>query len=220
MTRGAAEDVGSLLGEILDIKSDYDEVALGECVRICTMVDVRKNLHTMSMERLAMKMWGIWKERCDLSHKKGNRNTRNGQDISANWTDNLLEQVHLETMLSASLSIRATGYHTSNPPETVMATELKGIIEAFWSDISQRKIMVLSDSMESIQAIKSNSIYKGYEENFIERARTLTENISVKGVWYCPRSNNTAAHKMATLECKSPHPQAWVDDDIPRHICL
>lgn len=49
MTKTAREQLGRLLGEVLDVKSDYDGLAMGRCVRIRALVDVNKPLCRWTM---------------------------------------------------------------------------------------------------------------------------------------------------------------------------
>lgn len=44
MTRDMGEKLGSLLGEVMEVRSDYDGVVLGRCVRTRTIIDVNKPL--------------------------------------------------------------------------------------------------------------------------------------------------------------------------------
>lgn len=49
MTKTAGEQLGRLLGEVLDVKSDYDGAAMGRCVRNRALVDVNKPLCRWTM---------------------------------------------------------------------------------------------------------------------------------------------------------------------------
>lgn len=220
------------------------------------------------LEKFAIKMWCIWKERCDITHKKRIQQTGGAPRTLVAWTDAYLDQFHNETSkLSQRLSIpskisrpppnhmnyaywslnvdaayneptltfaigfyikdqdgkpRAAGCHRIPPPGSVMAAEITALVEglSFYLDRFQEPIKIFSDCIDAIQALTSDSIYKGYEETLINRARKLTLHTSMKGVWYCPRSDNTAAHNLAQLATKSPLPHAWVGEDIPRRFCL
>lgn len=217
-----------------------------------------------ALEQVAMKMWGIWKERCDWTHSTGG--SRPGKMIQANWTETFLHQFQYERakltanenaatsttytnqlnygrdtdilkvdaayneatmsfaigffILDKDGTPRAAGFHKINPPGSVLAAEVKAISDGlqFWRSISQEPVMILSDSKEAINAIYSDSQFKGYEESSIIMARSLIRNSPVTGVRFCPRSHNKEAHTLAQIATKSPLPQAWVGEDIPRHI--
>lgn len=44
MTKGVGEALGKILGEVLEVKSDYDGAAIGWCVHIRAQVNVKKPL--------------------------------------------------------------------------------------------------------------------------------------------------------------------------------
>lgn len=49
MTKTAGEQLRRLLGEVLDVKIDYEGLAMGRCVRIRALVDVNKPLCRWTM---------------------------------------------------------------------------------------------------------------------------------------------------------------------------
>lgn len=216
------------------------------------------------LELIATKIWGIWKERCDLIHS--NNRFHSGSKVRAYWTEAFLENFHREKdklyigRYSPPISIspdysyhnpdgnvikvdasykeatssfavgffiydkegkpRAAGFHKINPPGSVLAAELIAIIDGlnFWKTISQDTITILSDSKDAIRAIYSDSPYKGYEESIILMARRLIRHSPEVEARFSPRTNITEAHKLANMATRSLSSQAWVGEDIPRHI--
>lgn len=114
----------------------------------------------------------------------------------------------------------AAGHRNISPPSTVLAAEITVIIDGitFWKGQTLGSARILSDSTETVNAIRTNSPFLGIEEDLISQAKLLATNTSVKGVWYCPRANNTVAHNLAKDATTSPLPQAWVGDDLPRRL--
>lgn len=56
------------------------------------------------------------------------------------------------------------------------------------------------------------------EEGILQDTRATITTTSVKGVWYCPITDQILAHNLTKAAIKSSLPQAWVNDDIPRHL--
>lgn len=59
MTKGTGEKLGRLLCEVLDVRSDYDGVVMGRCVRIRALVDINKPLYrwtTTNIEGVASRI--------------------------------------------------------------------------------------------------------------------------------------------------------------------
>lgn len=116
--------------------------------------------------------------------------------------------------------LQTAGFHKINPPGSILAAEIVAIMDgiSLWNTISQEPIMILSDCKEAITAVSTDSPYKSHEESIIHAARKLLRNSPVTGIRYCPRNHNTEAHTLAKMATKSLRPQAWVGEDIPRHI--
>lgn len=112
----------------------------------------------------------------------------------------------------------AAGFQQISPPGSVMAAELHAIANGndFASEFCEGPWKIFTDSLDVVHALRSGSIFKGMEEDILQRARDQICNSQVVGVWYCRRSLNKEAHKLAKMTTKMP--QAWLGDDIPRHL--
>lgn len=90
------------------------------------------------------------------------------------------------------------------PPGTIMNAEILAIIKCLehWMTIKTGRVRIFSDSVEAIHAINTDSDYKGIEEENILRARSLSRDSSVEGVYYCPRETNREAHNIARAACR------------------
>lgn len=101
-----------------------------------------------------------------------------------------------------------------------MAAELMVIRDGIlaWNQSQTGDINIFSDSLDVVHALHTSHQYIGYEEAGLTEVRALMHNSYVKGVWYYHRKKNTLAYKLAQIAMRSPHSQAWVGDDTPRHI--
>lgn len=101
-----------------------------------------------------------------------------------------------------------------------MAAELQAIQDGlrFWELHRPGPIRILSDSIDDIHSIRNMKNFKGVEEDLINTLDMQLKDPLVEGVWYCQCKENVLAHTLAKRATKSPHPQAWVGDDIPRQI--
>lgn len=114
----------------------------------------------------------------------------------------------------------AVGFRKIQPPGSIMAAELQAMQDGLLFGKHHRPgpFRILSDSLEAIHAVLSEIQYERVEELLIKDIKSHINDSAVKEVWYCQRKFNVAAHKLAKLATSSPHPQAWMSDDIPRHI--
>lgn len=134
MTRGAAGDLTSLLGKILDVKSDYDGVALGECVRVRTMVDIRKPLHrwaTINIEESMCRVIFRYEKLSDFCYYCGRLNHHendcdfvmpDGKKHFGPWMRaNGQHSVSLETIIAEleKLNARKPSLQLSHSPNTL-----------------------------------------------------------------------------------------------------
>lgn len=83
-------------------------------------------LEKRDLERVAMKMWGIWKERCDRTHS--NQDSKNKTRLTAYWTDTLLDQFHqemskLSTVNDSPSNARDTESYTQLPDGHIMKVD-------------------------------------------------------------------------------------------------
>lgn len=79
------------------------------------------------------------------------------------------------------------GYHKILPPCSIMAAELRAIKDgiSFWKQHQLGSIKVFSDSIDAIHSLLEDAPFKGVEEFLIEETKTLTNDNSVKDIWYC-----------------------------------
>lgn len=140
--------------------------------------------------------------------------------VDASYCDNSFKYATTFAVFDPGGKLIAAGYMSILPPGSVMAAELQAIRDGinFWKNNLNGHLKIMSDSIESIHAIRINSIYKGVEKELIKELRTRILDPSVKDVWYCGRKNNTTAHNLAKIASRSPHPCDWVRENIPRHI--
>lgn len=117
-------------------------------------------------------------------------------------------------------TLKAIGYKQIPALSSVLTTEVLAVRDKIkaWVHGHSGNIDIFSDSLEVVHTINTNNQFIGFKETSLSEVKTLVHNSCVKGVWFYRRKNNVLAHTLAQIATRSPHPQNWMDDNIPGHL--